>query len=141
MLRNRFASGAGAATSLASFDARLTAMGFSTVVGQSATTMNPTAADLGKRIGQAIITWGAGDGFPNPPAYTNYNTAYPLNVMGTNGNFQANMPLGFGIPPQTDPNLWQQLALASSVAQNGIPIPGGIQGYVGVQVLGSHLSA
>lgn len=102
VLRNRFATGAGAATSLASFDARLTAMGFSTTIGQSATTTNLTAADLGKRIGQAIITWGASDGFPNPPAYSNYNSFYPLNVMGMNAFFQDNMPLGFGIPPETN---------------------------------------
>ena len=62
----------------------------------------------------------------------------PLPVLGTNLNFQANMPLGFGIPEGTNPNLWQPLSLSVSVTQNGIPIPGGTQGFVGVQGLSAQ---
>ena len=145
VLRSRFSTGAGAATSLASFDVKLTKLGYSTAIGQSAPTAAATPAELGKRVGQAILNWGAADGFaltnyPQPYANTpsltvNPNLSVPLDVMGTNGNFQDNMPLGYGIPFNTNPNYWQPLALASSVTQNGIPIPGGIQTFVGVQGL------
>ena len=141
VLRSRFASGAGAATSLANFDSQLTALGYSTSVGQAATTNGTTPAEVGKRIGQAILTWGASDGFSNtayPQAYTsavNPNMSLPLSVLGMNASFVANMPLGYGIPNGTNPNFWQPLDLATSVTQNGIPIPGGAQTFVGVQSL------
>ncbi len=145
VLRSRFATGPGAAVSVAGFDAKLTEMGYSTAIGQSLPTAAATPAELGKRIGQAILNWGAADRFAltsypqlytNTPALTvNPNLSVPLDVMGTNGNFQDNMPLGYGIPFNTNPNFWQPLALASSVTQNGIPIPGGVQTFVGVQGL------
>ena len=156
VLRSRFAAGAGAATSLASFDAKLNALGYSTVTGQSAATLATTPAELGKRIGDAILTWGGSDGFSQttyPQAYNsavnpNMLAARAMSVLGNNGEFPsvANMPLGVGIPlmadpgangytADTDPNFWQPLALSASVSQNGIPVPGGIQGFVGVQSL------
>ena len=155
VLRSRFASGAGSATSLASFDAKLTALGYSPAAGQGAVTAGTTPSELGKRIGEAILTWGATDGFSQttyPQAYTtavnpNVLASRALTVLGNNGEFpsRSNMPLGVGIPLMadtahgytfdTDPNFWQPLALSSAVSQNGIPSPGGIQGYVGVQGL------
>ena len=156
VLRNRFASGAGSATSLASFDARLTALGYSTVTGQAAATLATTPAELGKRVGDAIIAWGATDGFSQTTYPQAYNTAVNPNMLaaramtvtGNNGEFpsRAAMQLGVGIPliadpdlhgytADTDPNFWQPLALSSAVSQNGIPVPGGIQSYVGVQGL------
>ncbi len=141
VLRSRFASGSGAAASLASFDAKLTQLGYSVSVAQSAVTNGTTPAELGKRVGQMILNWGAQDGFNQmdyPQAYTsavNPNMDYPLSALGTNIWFQSNMPLGFGIPANTDPNFWQPLSLSNSVTQNGIPIPGGIQGFIGVQSL------
>ena len=142
VLRSRFATGAGAAASLAGFDATLTGMGFSTVIGQAAPTTAPTPAELGKRIGQAILSWGAADGFaltayPQPyNSAVNPNMAVPLSVLGTNGNFDPiPKPLGFGIPAATHPNFWQPLDLSTSVSQNGILTPGGPQGFVGVQGL------
>jgi hypothetical protein len=97
----------------------------------------------------------ATDGFSltaYPQAYDtavnpNMLTARSLSVLGNNGEFPSrpNMPLGVGIPltadfahnytADTDPNFWQPLALSTSVTQNGIPIPGGIQSFVGVQSL------
>jgi hypothetical protein len=141
VLRSRFASGAGSATSLASFDSQLTALGYSPAVGQAATTNGTAPAEVGKRIGQAILTWGASDGFSStsyPQAYTsavNPNMSLPLPVLGTNASFVGNMPLGYGIPNGTNPNFWQPLDLATSVTQNGIPIPGGAQTFIGVQSL------
>ena len=152
VLRSRFGSGQGSATTLANLDARLTALGYSTVVGQGALTNAATPSELGKRIGQAILTWGAGDGFAltaYPQAYTssvnpNLVTPRAMSVLGNNLEFpsQPDMPLGVGVPLvangysfDTDPNFWQPLALSSAVAQNGIPFPGGIQSFVGVQSL------
>lgn len=141
VLRSRFASGAGSATSLASFDSLLTQLGYSTTFGQAAVTAGTTPAEVGRRIGQAILTWGASDGFSNtayPQAYdstVNPNLSFPLSVLGTNANFVANMPLGYGIPAGTNPNFWQPLDLSTGVTQNGIPIPGGAQTFVGVQSL------
>jgi hypothetical protein len=152
VLRSRFASGQGSATTLANLDAQLTALGYSTAAGQSPVTGATTPPELGKRIGQAILDWGASDGFAltaYPQAYTtsvnpNMLTARAMSVMGNNLEFpsQPDMPLGVGIPliatgysADTHPNFWQPLALSSSVSQNGIPTPGGIQSYVGVQGL------
>ena len=141
VLRGRFATGAGAAVTLANLDDQLKTLGYSRAIGQAATNNAPTPAELGKRIGQAILTWGASDGFaltsyPQPyTAAVNPNLSYPLSVLGYNANFMGNMPLGYGIPSGTNPNFWQPLDLATSVTQNGIPIPGGPQAYVGVQSL------
>ena len=160
VLRARFVTPvpapAGAAATSASIDAKLTALGYSTATAQGALIPGSTApAEVGKRIGQAILTWGATDGFAltaYPHAYDatvnpNMLTARAMSVLGNNGEFpsQANMPLGVGVPliansaqnysADTDPNFWQPLALSASVSQNGIPTPGGIQSYVGVQCL------
>ncbi|MBP7949043.1 MAG: vanadium-dependent haloperoxidase [Verrucomicrobiales bacterium] len=141
VLRARFASGAGAATSLASFDTQLTSMGYSTVTGQGPITPGSTPAEVGKRAGQAILNWGAADNFSNltyPQPYdatVNPNMSLSMSVLGDNASFETDKPLGFGVPDGTDPNLWQPLALASQVTQNGIPIPGGTQTFVGVQGL------
>lgn len=145
VLRARFASGAGADVSLPSFDAKLTELGYSTVTAQAAVSNGTSPAELGKRIGQMILTWGAQDGFSQtayPQAYDvtvnpNMDPAKSLGVLGNNGEFPSrqNMPLGVGLPEGTDPNFWQPLALSTSVTQNGIPTPGGIQSFVGVQSL------
>lgn len=146
ILRVRFASPAtGFETSLASFDAQLTGMGYSPATGQAAVTNGTTPAEVGKRIGQMVLIWGAQDGF----SQVNYPQAYDVSVnpnmdpnkslpaLGNNGVFpsQPNMPLGLGLPEGTDPNYWQPLSMSTSVTQNGIPTPGGIQGFVGVQSL------
>ncbi|MEO7319437.1 MAG: DUF6851 domain-containing protein, partial [Chthoniobacteraceae bacterium] len=152
VLRSRFGSGQGSATTVASLDAQMVALGYSPTVGQAAVTNAPTPPELGKRIGEAILTWGASDGFAltaYPQAYTsavnpNLVTPRAMTVLGNNLEFpsQPNMPLGVGVPliangysADTDPNYWQPLALSSTVSQNGIPTPGGIQTFVGVQGL------
>ncbi|MDB6138881.1 MAG: Alkaline phosphatase [Verrucomicrobiaceae bacterium] len=143
ILRSRYASGNGAATNLANFDTQLTALGFSTSIAQAGLTTNTTPAELGKRIGQAVLNYGATDGFGNtnyPQAYdssVNGNVALPMSVLGNNGESPThlNMPLGVGLPSGTSPNLWQPLDLVTSVTQNGIPTPGGPQTFVGVQSL------
>ena len=141
VVRTRFSSGAGSAASLASFDAQMINLGYSSSTGQSAVTAGVAPSEVGKRIGQAVLNWGAVDGFSNttyPQAYTaavNPNMSLPMSVLGQNLVFEPNMPLGYGVPSGTDPNLWQPLDLSTSVTQNGIPIPGGAQTFVGVQSL------
>lgn len=141
VLRSRFAASIGAATTLPALDAQLSSLGYSPALAQAPVNGDYTPAELGKRIGQAILTWGASDGFalssyPQPyNSAVNPNMLVPLSVLGTNANFENNMPLGYGIPSNTNPNFWQPLDLATSVTQNGIPIPGGPQSYVGVSGL------
>ncbi|MDB6138882.1 MAG: Alkaline phosphatase [Verrucomicrobiaceae bacterium] len=143
VLRNRYSSGAGAATTLTNLDNQLTSLGYSTTVAQAALTNDTTPAELGKRVGQAVLTYGASDGFSQtafPQAYTaavNPNVALPMSVLGNNGEnpTRLNMPLGVGLPSGTSANFWQPLDLVTSVTQNGIPTPGGPQTFVGVQSL------
>lgn len=141
ILRSRFATGQGSATILPAVDARLTALGYSTATGQAPATAAATPAELGKRIGDAVLAWGAGDGFAltaYPQTYNsgvNPNVLVPLGVLGTNTNGTANMPLGYGCPAATNPNFWQPLSLSVMVDQNGFPQPGGTQTFVGAQGL------
>jgi hypothetical protein len=79
ILRNRFASGAGSATTLAALDAHMTGLGYSPAIGQAATTSSTTPAELGKRIGQALITWSSVDGFTS----TSYLAATPPSAVGS----------------------------------------------------------
>ena len=141
ILRSRFATGQGAAAIRLAVDVRLTALGYSTATGQAAATTAATPAELGKRIGDAVLAWGAGDGFAltsYPEAYIsgiNPNVLVPLGVLGTNASGTSNMPLGYGCPTTTHPNFWQPLSLSVMVDQNGFPQPGGTQTFVGVQGL------
>jgi hypothetical protein len=130
LLRARFVTPVpappGALATSARIDAKLTALGYSTAVAQAATTSDPTPAELGKRVGQAILTWGATDGFtltaypqaynaavnPNMVTVQDPNNPPPavifpraMSVLGDNGEpldgmgqRQHNMPLGVGIP-------------------------------------------
>ncbi len=132
----------GAAATSASIDAKLTAMGYSVATAQAVATAGSTPAELGKRMGDAVLTWGSNDGFsltayPRAHALDNPNAAVPLSVLGENAEDppRPNMPLGYPIPANTDPNFWQPLSLSVIVDQNGFPQPGGTQNYVGVQGL------
>ncbi len=78
-------------------------------------------AALGNRIAAAVIEYGKSDGSLEQQRYidTDYKPSNPPLVVSESG---ATM---------TDPNLWQPLALAQFVAQNGLPIPGNVQRFVG----------
>jgi Domain of unknown function (DUF6851) len=78
-------------------------------------------AALGNRIAAAAIAYGERDGSLEQQRYV--DTDYrPVNA-----------PLVVAEPgaEMTDPNRWQPLALAQIVAQNGLPIPGNVQRFVG----------
>ena len=84
-------------------------------------TEGDSPAALGNRIAAAAIAYGARDGSLEDQRYV--DTDYrPVNA-----------PLVVAEPgaQMTDPNRWQPLALAQIVAQNGLPIPGNVQRFVG----------
>ena len=84
-------------------------------------TEGDSPAALGNRIAAAAIAFGARDGSLEDQRYV--DTDYrPVNA-----------PLVVAEPgaQMTDPNRWQPLALAQIVAQNGLPIPGNVQRFVG----------
>jgi hypothetical protein len=84
-------------------------------------TEGDSPAALGNRIAAAVIAYGKSDGSLEQQRYidTDYRPSNPPLVVSESG---ATM---------TDPNLWQPLALALFVAQNGLPIPGNVQRFVG----------
>ena len=117
VLVQRYKISANAATSLASFAARMMALGYDPSV---TTTTGDTPAAIGNRIGQAVINYGLSDGSNEANNYKD-PTYSPVNP-----------PLIVALPGTTmnDPNRWQPLALSHQVTQNGIPIPGNVQAYV-----------
>jgi hypothetical protein len=80
-----------------------------------------TAAALGNRIGAAVIEFGRGDGSLENERYVD-DTYVPVNdplVVRDSGTTMK------------DPNRWQPLALAEQIAQNGLPVPGKVQSFIG----------
>ena len=120
ILTQRYKISANAAASLASFAARMTALGYDP--GFTSTT-GDTPAAVGNRIAQAVIAYGLTDGSNEANNYRD-PTYSPVND-----------PLIVALPGTTmnDPNRWQPLALSHQVTQNGIPIPGSVQTYVAPQ--------
>ena len=78
-------------------------------------------AALGNRIAAKIIAYGRTDGAHEPIRYAPVKFA------------PVNPPLVVSEPEttMTDPSRWQPLALAQIVAQNGLPIPGKVQSFIG----------
>ena len=80
-----------------------------------------SAAALGNRIAAAMIEHGQGDGALEEErylddAYTPANEPLVVAEAGTN---------------MADPNRWQPLALEEQISQNGLPIPGQLQTFIG----------
>jgi hypothetical protein len=80
-------------------------------------------AALGNRIAAAAIAFGRADGAGEElryadPAYKPVNSPLVVEEPGAD---------------MRDPNRWQPLALTKIVAQNGLPIPGRVQTFVGPQ--------
>jgi hypothetical protein len=84
-------------------------------------TAGDSPAALGNRIAAAVIEYGESDGALEQQRYidTDYQPSNPPLVVSESGT------------TMTDPNLWQPLALTQFVAQNGLPIPGNVQRFVG----------
>jgi hypothetical protein len=85
------------------------------------TTEGPSPAALGNRIAAAYIDRGRSDGAHEESRYTDsdYTASNDPLVVAEAGTSMR------------DPNHWQPLALDQLVAQNGVPIPGKVQQYVG----------
>jgi hypothetical protein len=141
VIRARFSSGAGSTVTVPELDALLTAQGYSPTLAKSATTTANTPAMLGKRCADRVLLYATPslDGFSNttyPVPYDsnfNSNMSHPLAVLGENALGTQNQPLGAAMPSQTNPNLWQPLALSSSITQNGQVVAAGPQSYIGLQ--------
>jgi hypothetical protein len=84
-------------------------------------TRGNSPAALGNRIAAAVIAYGRRDGALEPLRYI--DTSYT----------PANAPLVVGQPGTVmhDPTLWQPLALAQFVTQNGLSVPGKVQTFIG----------
>jgi hypothetical protein len=80
-------------------------------------------AALGNRIAATVIERGRQDGSDEERRYidTDYRPVNPPLVVAD------------GAATMSDPNRWQPLALARNVAQNGLPVPGNVQRFVGSQ--------
>ena len=80
-------------------------------------------AALGNRIAEAVLTLGKSDGALEEQRYADL-TFQPVNE-----------PLEVAEPGTTmvDPDRWQPLSLAKQIAQNGLPIPGKVQTFIGHQ--------
>lgn len=118
ILESRYAISAGAATSLASFDAKMDELGYDR---HNTTLVGNTAAALGNRIAATVLTYGLSDG-----SLESQNYAYPAYQP-------VNPPLVFKLPGTTlnDPNRFQPLAFDHLVLQNGIVVGTATQTFVG----------
>jgi Domain of unknown function (DUF6851) len=78
-------------------------------------------AALGNRIAAKVIAYGRTDGAHEPIRYApvTYKSVNPPLVVAEPGT------------TMTDPSRWQPLALAQFIAQNGLPIPGKVQSFIG----------
>src|SRR5439155_17279656 len=120
VLSHLYALSVNAPTTQASLDARLYALGLDKSFTQ---TVGDTPAAVGNRIAAAVIAYGLADGSNEANNYA--DPSY----------FAVNDPLIVKLPGtvMNDPNRWQPLALDFQVSQNGIPLPGKIQKFVGSQ--------
>src|SRR5437667_1036529 len=124
VLSERYAPPAlGADVSLVSFDSRMNVLGFDKTFTD---TTSSTPAALGNRIAAAVIAFGKSDGSNEDgnyadPTYSPVPQNKPLIVK------IADIDLSI------DPNHWQPLALDQMIGQNGVPLPGKVQTFVGSQ--------
>jgi hypothetical protein len=120
ILSARYAHAFGAEASLASFDAKMLALGYETALTSTA---GDSPAAVGNRIAAAVLAFGASDGANEAsdyadPTYTPVNEPLIVKLAGAT---------------MVDPNRWQPLALDYILTQNGIPLPGKVQEFVGPQ--------
>lgn len=113
ILSHRFATSPGAVGSLASFDAKMAALGYDETNTDEA---GSTPAALGNRIAATILAFGSNDGANEAGEYENLFYE-PVN--------DALFPALPGNPLIVDPNRWQPLALEFFIDQSGHPLPVG----------------
>jgi hypothetical protein len=78
---------------------------------------------LGNRIAETVIEFGSTDGALEDERYadSSYRPANDAMVVSDPGTVMK------------DPNAWQPLSLGLQLSQNGLPIPGNVQVYIGSQ--------
>jgi hypothetical protein len=84
-------------------------------------TEGDSPADLGNRIAGVVIDYGADDGALEDERYVD-NSYRPVNdpmIVDEPGTVMR------------DPNAWQPLSLGLQLSQNGLPIPGNVQEFIG----------
>ena len=120
LLRHRYAFAVGNEETIPEIDAALASLCYDAAVE---TTEGSTPAALGNRIAAALIAFGMTDGANEETGYTD-PTYEPVN-----------RPLIVKRPGARlrNPDRWQPLALDEQVSQNGIPIPGDVQVFIGSQ--------
>jgi hypothetical protein len=84
-------------------------------------TEGDSPAAFGNRIADAVLAYGREDGAHEEERYKDASYV------------SANEPLEVAKSGaiMNDPNRWQPLALAEQIAQNGLPIPGQVQSFIG----------
>lgn len=120
VIRHRYANSANASTTRAALDEAMRALGYDPTY--EATDGDHPAA-LGNRVAETVIASTRDDGSNESgnyadPTYTALNEPLIVKDPGTT---------------MVDPNHWQPLSLDTQIGQNGVPIPGMIQSYVGPQ--------
>jgi hypothetical protein len=124
ILVSRYTNSVNAATTMAALNAQMVALGYAPAnVG----TVGNSPAALGNRIAAAILASGQDDGSGQAAAYNDpsYSNPQPPLPVIENG-----IALG-GIPPGTNPDLWQPLWFDEGFNQNGTS-PVTVQPFVGV---------
>ena len=118
ILARRYAVVADLATATEELDATMASLCYRP---DFAETDDDSPAAFGNRIAAAVIEDGNGDGALEEERYI--DDAYT----------PVNEPLVVAEPgtSMVDPNRWQPLALAEQIAQNGLPIPGQLQSFIG----------
>lgn len=120
VLTHRYAAANGAATSLDCYD------GFMDVLGLDPTDTHTDGDDpiaVGNRVAEEVLTWFETDGANELNGYVDTTGWKP-----TNAPLIIDLP---GNPSLTEPNVWQQLNLATAETQNGIVLETSVQPYIG----------
>jgi hypothetical protein len=122
VLLDRYGTATGGDRASACFRSLMSRLGYD-ASDISVTGSSPAA--LGNRIAARVIASGLADGANQQDNYAD-----------TTGFVAANQPLALSVPgnPLADVNHWQPLAFSvQQQGQNGTPIPGSVQVYVGAQ--------
>ena len=114
----RYANVADLATASDELDATMASLCYRT---DYASTDGGTPADLGNRIAAAVLDAGRTDGALEDQRYA--DSAYVA--------VNEPLPVAESGAAMIDPNRWQPLALAEQLSQNGLPIPGQVQAFIG----------
>ncbi|MEO6182437.1 MAG: DUF6851 domain-containing protein, partial [Verrucomicrobiota bacterium] len=139
MLKERYVYSKSASNTLATLDAHMVALGYST---NNFSTDTNTPVGVGNSVYAAVSAWFINDG----ARQTNGTPAapYPDYPSGQGGYDYINPPLatdrsgiddGFG-NSVVSVSRWQRLYIVNAVDQNGFPVAGPIQNYLGAQWLG-----